>query len=121
MKRSKAIRLVLLGSVSAGALTACNPGGRNSISADAYYTNNYYVQGAGYYHAPFRAWYAMPFNHYDAETKLYFFGGTWAAAPCQSITNISAPSPAAAQQAQSMASVARSGFGSTSRSHGIHS
>ncbi len=121
MKRSKAIRLVLLGSVSAGALTACNPSGSSSITAGAYYTNNYYVPGAGYYHAPFRAWYSMPFNHYDAGNKLYFYGGNWGPAPYQSITNISAPTAAAAQQARSQATVTRSGFGRTSHSYWIHS
>jgi hypothetical protein len=121
VKRSKIIRLVLLGGVSAGSLTACNPSGSNSISADAYYTNNYHIAGVGYYHAPFRAWYSMPFNHYDVGTKRYFFGGTWATAPYQSITNISAPTSAAAQQARSLASVSRGGFGRTSHSHWTHS
>jgi hypothetical protein len=119
VKRSRSIRLVLLGGVSAGALTACDPGANTRVSADAYYTNNYYVPGAGYYHAPFRAWYPLAYNHCDPGTKFYYFGGQWSPTPHASITNISAPTLAAAQQAQSL--VVRSGFGSTSHSHYIHS
>ncbi|TAL05648.1 MAG: hypothetical protein EPO07_03265 [Verrucomicrobia bacterium] len=55
MKRSRNIRLVLIGTLSTGALTGCGPPdiSKAPISADAAYTNNFYVQGVGYYHAPF--------------------------------------------------------------------
>lgn len=124
MKRSRSIRLVLLGGISAGALTSCGPGSgqRAPVSPNCVYTNNYRVAGAGYYHAPFHAWYSLPYNHFDAQSQRYFYGGQWAAAPHQSIINISAPTPEAAQRAQAQRTdVTRGGFGSSSRSHSIHS
>ena len=112
MKRSKTIRLVLIGSLTAAALSGCEE--KAAISPDCVYTNNYYLPGVGYYHAPFRAWYALPYNHFDPQTHHYFYGGRWGDAPMQSITNISAPIPAAAQQAESMrADISRGGFGGT--------
>jgi hypothetical protein len=122
VKRTRHIRLVLVGGLSAGALASCGPSGPQAqpISASNVYTNNYYVPGRGYYHAPFRDWYARPYNYFDAQTRRYFQGGQWAETPHQSITNISEPTPQAAQQAQAQRTdVRRSGFGSTSRSHSV--
>jgi hypothetical protein len=122
VKRSKCIRLVLLGGLSAGALVGCNQSQAPVVGADNVYTNNYFVQGVGYYHAPFRAWYIHPYNYFDPQQQRYFFGGQWAPAPHQSITNISPPTSEAVQQAQAQRSdVPRGGFGSTSRSHFIYS
>ena len=123
MKRSRSIRLVLIGGLSAGTLTGCGPGGPSPpISAQNVYTNNYYVAGVGYYHAPFRAFYPMPYNFFEPQNRRYFFGGQWAAAPHQSITNISAPTPAVAQQAQARRTdIPRRGFGGTSHSHHVWS
>jgi hypothetical protein len=122
VKRSRSIRLVLLGGLSAGALAGCGPDQPPPLSSDALYTNNCYVPGVGYYHAPFRAWYSLPYNHFDPQTQRYFCGGQWSATACQAITNISAPAPGIAQQAEAhRTDVARGGFGSTSRSYGIHS
>jgi hypothetical protein len=58
---------------------------------------------------------------------MYYYGGQWGPAPYRSIVNISAPTPEAARAAESMRTdlqrpyVPRSGFGSTSGSHSIHS
>jgi len=121
VKRSKCIRLVLLGGLSAGALAGCNQSEPTAVGTDSVYTNNYFVQGVGYYHAPFRAWYIHPYNYYDAQQKRYFFGGQWGQAPHQSITNISPPTSEAVRQAQAQRSdLRRGGFGSTSRSHFIY-
>lgn len=120
MKRSQRIRLVLLGTLSAGAFDACSPSASSTgaVSTGGVYTNDHYLPGVGYYHAPYRAWYPMPYNHYDAAQRLYYHGGQWAAEPHQSITNLSQPTPEAAQQAQATRTdTRRSGFGSTSRSH----
>lgn len=109
---------MLIGGLSAGALTSCGPDGvqKAPLSAQSVYTNNYYVPGVGYYHAPFRAWYALPYNHFDPQNRRYFFGGQWAATPHQSITNLSAPQPEVAQQAQGQRTdVPRGGFGTSSR------
>lgn len=119
MKRSRHVQLVLL-----GALSGCGPLGKlpPTISTDAVYTNNFHVPGAGYYHAPFRAWYALPYNHYDAGKKQYYYGGQWGAAPHQSITNISAPTASAVQLvAATRTDVTRGGFGSSSRSRSVWS
>ena len=117
MKRSRRVQLVLLGGVLAG----CSPPGSGRLaSVDGVYTNNYYIPGAGYYHAPFRGWFSQPYNYYDPQTKRYFFGGQWGTEPHASITNISAPTAAAVQQVAATrtdVSVSRGGFGSTSRSY----
>jgi hypothetical protein len=121
VKRSKSIRLVLIGGVSAGALAGCKPE-PPALSTQSYYTNNHAVPGAGYYHAPFRAWYQLPYNHFDPQRLSYFHGGQWAAAPHESITNISSPTLAAVQQAQSQTTaISRGGFGRSSHSHHIWS
>ena len=114
---------MLIGGLSAGALTGCGPGNKPPpVSAQNFYTNNYQVAGIGYYHAPFRAFYPMPYNFYEPTNRHYFFGGQWAAAPHQSITNISAPTPEVAQQAEARRTdIPRSGFGSTSRSYHVWS
>ena len=65
------------------------------MTSENVYTNNFYVPGVGYYHAPFRAWYALPYNHFDTQNRRYFFGGQWGTSPHQSITNISPPTPTA--------------------------
>lgn len=120
MKRSRRIQLVLLGGLSAGAMAGCGPtsDAPRVGDADAVCTNNLYIPGAGYYHAPFRAWYPRPYNYFDPNTRLYYYGGQWAPTPHQSITNISPPT--AQQLARATAAltpIRRGGFGSSSRSH----
>lgn len=124
MKKSRSIRLVLIGGLTAGVASGCNPVGNApaAIVAGNVYTNNFHVPGSGYYHAPFRAWYPIPYNQFDASKQQYYFGGTWSATPHQSITNISGPTAEAAQRAQSARTdIQRSGFGRTSGSHHIWS
>ena len=126
MKRSKKVSLVLLGGLSVGAITACAPGSGSAresrISAESVYTNDYFVPGAGYYHAPFRAFYPQPYNFFDAPRRQYFYGGQWGGVPFRSVVNISAPTPEAAAAAlRAQAAVQRGGFGSSSRSHGVWS
>ena len=117
MKRSKSIRLLLLGTASAGALAGCQQSA--PISTTTVYTNNFYVAGVGYYHAPFCAWYSLPFNHFDPQRQSYFYGGNWGAQPFESITNISSPTAAAAAQAEAARTdIDRGGFGGTS--HGYY-
>jgi hypothetical protein len=121
VKRSKSIRLLLMGGVAAGALAGCGPK-ITSVSSQNVYTNNFYVPGAGYYHAPFRAWYTLPYNHFDPQTKRYFYGGQWGTAPFESITNISSPTPEVASSVEAQRTdIPRGGFGSTTFSSGFHS
>lgn len=115
---------MLIGGLTAGALASCGPQNAQKapITADRVYTNNFFVPGVGYYHAPFRAWYSLPYNHFDPQMQRYFYGGQWGAAPFQSITNISAPPSAVAQHAEAQRTdVPRGGFGSTSRSSHVWS
>ena len=123
MKRIKNVRRVLLGSLSAGALTVWVAAATPRITPESYFTNDDQIPGAGYYHAPFRGFFPLRYNHYDAERKMYFYGGQWAATPHRSIVNISAPTPDAARAAEAVRTdiVHRSGFGSTSRSHFVPS
>jgi hypothetical protein len=115
---TKRSRLILLGGLSAGALAGCSPEGPAPVSTACVYTNNYFVPGAGYYHAPFCAWYPLPYNHFDTNTERYFYGGQWGPSPWQSITNISSPSAQAAAAAEAMRTdVVRGGFGATGGSH----
>jgi hypothetical protein len=117
VKRSKRIRLILLGGLTSAALTGCDQ--KPAISTQNYYTNNFYVPGAGYYHAPFRQWYPLPFNHFDPQQKRYFYGGQWNGQPCSSITNISSPLPEAVTVAENTRTdISRGGFGN---SYGWHS
>lgn len=92
------------------------------VTTESYYTNDAHIPGVGYYHAPFRGFYPHPYNHFDAQRRQYFYGGQWGPAPHRSIVNISAPTPEAAQRAESLRTdIRRGGFGSTSGSHFIHS
>jgi hypothetical protein len=120
MKRSASVKLVMLGGLLAG---GCGPNSsqRPPLSTSLVYTNNDYVPGVGYYHAPFCRWYSLPYNHYDPAIKQYYFDGHWSAMPHESITNISGPSAAAVAAAQPPTSVSRGGFGRTSRSHSVWS
>ena len=126
MKRSRHVRLLLLGGgLAAGANTACSPGsGRDEprVTAESYYTNDYYIAGAGYYHAPFRAFFPHRYNHFDAVTNRYFYGGQWGGTPYLSAINISTPTPEAAAAAEAARpAIVRGGFGGTGGSHGVWS
>jgi hypothetical protein len=121
VKRSRSIRLILLGGLSAGALAGCSPGSQPApITQDNFYTNNFHVPGVGYYHAPFRAWYALPYNHFDSQSQRYFYGGEWGPTPFETITNISQPTAQAAAQAEAQRTdIVRGGFGHSYHSHGL--
>ena len=119
-RRSRTIRLLLLGSVSVGTFTGCKPAPTTPapITENNVYTNDYFVPGIGYYHAPFRRWYPLPYNHFDAGSGRYFYDGRWATVLHQSITNISSPLADAAQRAEAeRVDVTRAGFGSTASGH----
>jgi len=120
MKRSERIVLVLSGAV-ASALAGC---GRDDelvkLSPDVVYTNNHYVPGAGYYHAPFHMWYPHPYNYYRAD-RGYYYGGTWNAYPDPQTVTGSKPSVHAINKATvehktHTSATRRGGFGSSSRS-----
>jgi hypothetical protein len=123
VKRSQNVKRVLLGGLSAGALTACTVAAHAaSVTTETYFTNDEHIPGAGYYHAPFRAFYSFPYNYYDPSRKLYYYGGQWGPTPYRSIVNISAPTAEAVRATEAVRTdIRRSGFGSTAGSHSITS
>lgn len=109
MKRSKQIRLVLLGGVTASALAGCdrtpppppsfapshfepntNGVNTNEVSTSGVYTNNQYLPDRGYYHAPYHSWYPHPYNYYLAS-RGFFHGGRWTPQPFNSPVVVSRP------------------------------
>jgi hypothetical protein len=125
VKRSHKVALVLLGGASAGAFSGCSEsalGRPVRISSQSVYVNDYYVPGAGYYHAPFRRFYPYRYNYYDSAKKLYYFGGQWGVSPFVSAINISSPTDDAASLAEaSRTDIVRGGFGSSSGGHSVWS
>ena len=132
MKRSQNVKRVLLGGLTAGAMAAIAIAAQPRVTPENYYTNDDQIPGTGHYHAPFRGFFALPYNHYDAARKLYFYGGQWGPEPHRSIVNISAPTPDAARAAEAVRTdgqrtgsggvlIPRSGFGSSSGSRFVPS
>ena len=136
MKRSPQIRLALSGAVATALWTtgcqredsAAN-GLTNSpplVSTNQVYTNNHYMSGAGYYHAPYGGWYARPFNTY-LPGRGYYHGGDWWPAPYSGPVTVSPPRPEAAESANLKTEPLRakaSGFrsaGGSSYTSGSHS
>ena len=111
MRRSTKVALVLLGTAGAiGVVTAIDAWKRvrenddavagapqpppTPVSADRTYSNNEYIPGVGYYHAPFFSWYPWPWNFHD-PARGYFSGGLWRTAPLLPDRERSSPSAAA--------------------------
>ncbi len=119
MKRSASIRLVLAGGAAAGALAGCARPVR--VSPESVYPNDFQVPGVGYYHAPFHAFYPLPYNSRDQVHGQYYYGGQWGPAPFQSIINVSSPTAEAAAKAEAARTdISRGGFGRTGYSSGSH-
>lgn len=77
MKRSALVTLVLSGSLLAG----CDEPGQEQVQSleeqngfQDTLTNNTYLEGQGYWHAPFHAWYPFPYNDYRPGLG-YYAGG----------------------------------------------
>lgn len=104
MKRSAQVLLVISGAI----LTGC---GRNTTRWDdpaessEVLTNNAYVAGHGYYHAPYHSFYPFPYNYYTPG-RGYYHGGTYTLEPNQS--GIAASSPTRAISSSSRGGFARS-------------
>jgi len=97
MKKSAMVTLVLSGALISG----CDD--RNAYRYSSYpgyptgtnVTNNTYVSGLGYYHAPYHDWFPYPYNYYRPGYG-FFHGGLYSPAPFVSDVAASAPpSPAA--------------------------
>ena len=127
MKRSRNVVLVLSGALASGTLAGCSapsdPEVWQRIDPNGTYTNNYYVSGAGYYHAGYHGWYPYPCNYFDPN-RGYYHGGTWSSTPEPETVNASRPTVSAAREATARAGAVRSGlisrggFGSSARHAG---
>ncbi len=124
MKRSRIVKRLLVGGFTAGLVGACASAAEPRITPENHYTNDTFIRGAGYYHAPFQRFFQFQYNHYDPQRRMYYYGGQWGPAPHRSLINISTPTAEAARAAQLTRSdlppvvpVMRSGFGSSGRSH----
>ena len=110
------------------------------VASSQTYANNSFLPGAGYYHAPYHAWFPVPYNQHDV--RGWYRGGQWRAQPydqdpnqvsfggsgsyvgagSSGFTNSSRPTPEAVAQANRAASdyhastIRRGGFGGSSRS-----
>ena len=116
MKRSERIILVLSGALAAGSVGCEKTERPMKLSAYNVYTNNHYVPGVGYYHAPYHAWFPFPYNAY-APGRGYYYGGNWNAYPSEQTVAASRPTPSAVSTAQTAhnETVRRGGFGSSPR------
>jgi hypothetical protein len=102
MKRSSAVVLVISGAVLAGCDSSSSDWGSSQT-----YTNNHYVTGRGYYHAPYHAWYPFPYNYYDPARRGYYHGGNYTSEPHVSAVTASRP---AVRTSSHSSSVRRGGF-----------
>jgi hypothetical protein len=82
VKRSTAVALVLSGAILGG----CSRRNEQAQSPEAglknaqVVTNDTYIEGRGYYHSPFHAWYPFPYNFYSPGLG-YYRGGSYYSQP----------------------------------------
>jgi hypothetical protein len=122
MKKSGFVTLVL----STALVSGCDEpsqSGNPGYTADTNITNNAYVSGRGYYHAPYYGWYEYPYNYYRPGFG-YYHGGIYTPRPFDSDIVASHPSVrtgygvggggggARMGSAASSSTVSRGGFGS---------
>jgi hypothetical protein len=80
MKKSTTVTLIMSGALLAG----CDRYGGNGSNGDNLsLTNNTFVPGQGYWHAPYHDWYPYPYNYYRSGFG-YYHGGTYSDAPEES-------------------------------------
>jgi hypothetical protein len=94
MKKSTLVTLVLSGALMGG----CDNRSRYPSQSYPGYptganvTNNTYVAGLGYYHAPYRGWFEFPYNDYRPGFG-YYHGGIYTPDPFVSDIMYSQPPP----------------------------
>src|ERR1700733_507315 len=108
MKKSMMVTLVISGALLAGCDDNQNAWGDNQ---DQVVTNNTYVPGQGYWHAPYSGWYPYPYNSYHPG-RGYYHGGFYSAAPHVSSVTSSHLSGSSSHSS----SVSRGGFGGSAHS-----
>ncbi|HUD82517.1 MAG TPA: hypothetical protein VMQ67_03400 [Candidatus Saccharimonadales bacterium] len=122
MKKSALVTLVLSGALVSGCDDRSQYGDPG-YGAGANVTNNTYVSGLGYYHAPYHGWFEYPYNYYRPGFG-YYHGGIYTPRPLVSGILSSPPSipstfggsrgggGAHFGSTESSSSVTRGGFGS---------
>lgn len=119
MKRSSTVLLVLSGALLAG----CSRNERTDSGVldpddTNTYTNNTYRASHGYYHAPYHAWFPMPFGHF-MPGRGYYSGGNFQPTP-PAVPAMAASSPSQVPKSRvtssSSSTTSRGGFGSNWRS-----
>ena len=151
--KSRRILLLLSGALATGlGVVGCDDhkpaqrGADGNLFSDGAYNNdrdrenNSYIQGIGYYHSPYHAWYPFPFNFHTAG-RGYYYGGSWHqdafSGPAPSASRPSAAAWMSARPAFSSlggsarsfsfseasgffshSSIGRGGFGSSAAGHG---
>lgn len=140
MKRSAVVTLVISGALLAGCddkpaynQSAYNSGDWSSNTNSAI-TNNTYVAGQGYWHAPYHAWYPYPYNYFRPGFG-YYYGGRYYDHPDLNPIGASTPrsftssgtrvgsgytgaGSSESSSGGSHSSVARGGFGGSAHSSG---
>ena len=116
MKKSNFVTLVLSGALVSG---CDNRKGDTGYAAGTTVTNNTYVSGRGYYHAPCHGWFEYPYNYYRPGFG-YYHGGVYTPRPF--VSDIVASSPSVRSTSggigreggagRSSSGVTRGGFGS---------
>jgi uncharacterized protein YgiB involved in biofilm formation len=107
VKRSTAVALVLSGALVGGCGRREEPAPEAALRSPQVVTNDTYVEGRGYYHAPFHAWYPFPYNFYSPGLG-YYRGGAYHAQP--DLTNPKPTTPAKVLNTAPRENVARGGF-----------
>ena len=115
MKKSSLVTLVL----STALVSGCDDQSQyadGSDGATASITNNTYVPGRGYYHAPYHSWFEYPYNYYRPGFG-YYHGGTYTPRPYASDILVSRPAISHLGGAhfgpgEARGGIARGGFGS---------
>jgi hypothetical protein len=124
MKKSALVTLVLSGALVSGCDDR-NQYGYPGYAAATNVTNNAYVSGLGYYHAPYHGWFEYPYNYYRPGFG-YYHGGIYTPQPYVSSIFSSSPSISTAPggvggggarlgSAAPSSAVTRGGFGSIGR------
>ena len=108
MKKSRAVTLVLSGAILTGCGQQRGPAELEQSSASEVRTNNTYHPSHGYWHAPYHAWYPLPYNSFQSG-RGYYHGGAFTATPHQSSITASRVPVTPSK------GVTRSGFGSSTR------
>ena len=82
MKKSTMVTLVLSGALMSGCDDSPRYGSQDypGYPTGTDVTNNTYVSGLGYYHAPYRGWFQYPYNFYRPGFG-YYHGGLYSPDP----------------------------------------